>query len=125
LPVKSRNAEVIKLRREYDKKQIEIDNLMTTLTAAQLKNSERAVNAIIDSVEKKQKEKEEINYKLNTCSDNDSKVNLSVATVFKLARDGYKLFESSHCEQKRQILKLVSANLKAQKNRIDFSIKKL
>jgi hypothetical protein len=51
--VKSRNADILKLRREHDKKQAEIDNLAVSLTTAQSKNSTLAVNAIIDSVEMK------------------------------------------------------------------------
>ena len=96
---------------------------MTTLTAAQSKNSILAVNAIIDNVEKKQKEKEEINYKLQNCSQEDNKVNLSLAAIFKLAKEANKLFESSHLEQKRQILNLVSSNFSMKGKDIDFSYK--
>jgi hypothetical protein len=40
--------------------------------------------------------------------------------MLKLAQNAYKLFESLHSEQKRQILNFASSNFKAQKNRIDF-----
>lgn len=110
--VKDRNVEVLKLRKEYEQKQNEIGGLMAALTTAQSKNSILAVNAIIDSVEKKQKEKEEINYKLKNCSENDNKVNIALASVVKLAKEAYNLFKSSHCKQKRQILNFVSSNFK-------------
>ena len=108
--IKNRDAEVDKLRRDFNKKQLEIDNLTSSLTAAQSKKSMLAVNAIIDSIESKQKEKEEINYKLQSCNENDDKINLSIATVFKLAKEAHKLFEISNCDQKRQILNYLLQN---------------
>ncbi len=122
--IKDRNAEVHKLRRDFNKKQLEIDNLMASLTEAQSKNSMLAVNAIIDSVEKKQKEKEELNYKLQNCNENDDKINLSIATVFKLAKDAHQLFGISNCEQKRQILNFVCSNFNMKEKHIDFIYKK-
>jgi hypothetical protein len=53
-----------------------------------------------------------------------SQVNYSLTTILKLAQNAYKLFESLHSEQKRQILNFASSNFKAQKNRIDFTYKK-
>lgn len=122
--IKNRDAEVDKLRRDFNKKQLEIDNLTSSLTAAQSKKSMLAVNAIIDSIESKQKEKEEINYKLQSCNENDDKINLSIATVFKLAKEAHKLFEISNCDQKRQILNFVCSNFKMKEKHIDFIYKK-
>jgi hypothetical protein len=54
------------------------------IAAAQSKNSTLDVNAIIDSIYKKQKEKDEINYKLQSSSKNDNKINIALSTAVKL-----------------------------------------
>ncbi|GAH39274.1 unnamed protein product, partial [marine sediment metagenome] len=95
------------LRKEYDKIQNSLDNLLNMRLDQSITQSEYDKKAY----ELKQSQ-HDLDLKLKQHTEADEKFGITVNYLLNLASRAYELFESSKIEQKRQLINFLLSNLR-------------